>query len=106
MFVLGIDPGLTRCGYGLVEGSFLGVESFRAVRAGTIETDHEQPVELRLGQMLIELRTLMEETTPDAVVVERVFYQRNAHCPHFILGSFWYCLYFYWRYGPSDRRGS
>ena len=78
MFVLGIDPGLTRCGYGLVEGSFQGVESFRALRAGTIETDHESAVELRLGQMLVELRTLLEETTPDAVVVERVFYQRNA----------------------------
>jgi crossover junction endodeoxyribonuclease RuvC len=63
MFVLGIDPGLTRCGYGLVEGSFRGVESFRAVRAGTIETKHE---------------TALEETRPDAVVVERVFYQRNA----------------------------
>ena len=78
MFVLGIDPGLTRCGYGLVEGSFLGVESFRAVRAGTIETDHQTPVELRLGQVLVEIRALLEETRPDAVVVERVFYQRNA----------------------------
>ena len=78
MFVLGIDPGLTRCGYGLVEGSLQGVESFRAVRAGTIETDHEMAVEMRLGQILVELRALLEETTPDAVVVERVFYQRNA----------------------------
>jgi crossover junction endodeoxyribonuclease RuvC len=78
MFVLGIDPGLTRCGYGLVEGSFQGVESFRAIRAGTIETDHDTAVELRLGQMLVEIRSLLEETRPDAVVVERVFYQRNA----------------------------
>ncbi len=78
MFVLGIDPGLTRCGFGLVEGSFQGVESFRAVRAGTIETSHNDPVELRLGQVLIELRQLLEETKPDAVVVERLFYQRNA----------------------------
>ena len=78
MFVLGIDPGLTRCGYGLVEGSFLGVESFTAVRDGTIETDHKMAVELRLGQMLNEVRALLEETRPDAVVVERLFYQRNA----------------------------
>src|SRR3984957_3060855 len=78
MFVLGIDPGLTRCGYGLVEGSLLGGGAFPAVRAGTIETDHDLAVELRLGQILVELRTLLEETTPDAVVVERVFYQRNA----------------------------
>jgi crossover junction endodeoxyribonuclease RuvC len=78
MFVLGIDPGLTRCGFGLVEGSFGGVESFRAVRAGVVETDPKIPVEERLGQLLKELRLLMEETKPDAVVVERVFYQRNA----------------------------
>jgi crossover junction endodeoxyribonuclease RuvC len=78
MFVLGIDPGLTRCGYGLVEGSFAGVESFRALRAGVVETDPALPVERRLGELLVELRSLLEETTPDAVVVERVFYQRNA----------------------------
>ena len=78
MFVLGIDPGLTRCGFGLVEGSFAGVESFRAVRAGVVETSPETPVEQRLGQLLVELRSLLEETKPDAVVVERVFYQRNA----------------------------
>jgi crossover junction endodeoxyribonuclease RuvC len=78
MFVLGIDPGLTRCGFGLVEGSFEGLESFRAVRAGVVETDTEIAVEKRLSQLLIELRSLLEETRPDAVVVERVFFQRNA----------------------------
>jgi crossover junction endodeoxyribonuclease RuvC len=78
MFVLGIDPGLTRCGYGLVEGTLQGTESFRAVRAGTIETDHRTAVESRLGQLLVEIRSLLEETRPDAVVVERIFFQRNA----------------------------
>jgi len=78
MFVLGIDPGLTRCGYGLVEGSFDGLESFRAIKAGVVETDPATPVEKRLSQLLVELRNLMDETKPDAVVVERVFYQRNA----------------------------
>ena len=78
MFVLGIDPGLTRCGYGLVEGSFDGLESFRAIKAGVVETDPATPVEKRLSQLLVELRDLMNETKPDAVVVERVFYQRNA----------------------------
>ena len=78
MFVLGIDPGLTRCGFGLVEGSFEGAESFRALRAGVVETDPKAPVETRLGQLLVELRELIAETKPDAVVVERVFYQRNA----------------------------
>ena len=78
MFVLGIDPGLTRCGFGLVEGSFEGVESFRAVRAGTIETSPDEPVERRLRQLHVELDELLRDTRPAAVVVERVFYQRNA----------------------------
>lgn len=78
MFVLGIDPGLTRCGFGLVEGSFEGSESFRALRAGVVETDPAMPVERRLGQLFNELNSLLDETTPEAVVVERVFYQRNA----------------------------
>jgi crossover junction endodeoxyribonuclease RuvC len=78
MFVLGIDPGLTRCGFGLVEGSFDGVESFRAVRAGTIETDAGLPVEIRLRELHVELASLLADTAPDAVVVERLFFQRNA----------------------------
>ena len=55
-----------------------GAESFRAARAGVVETDPLWSVELRLGRLLVELRDLLEETRPDAVVVERVFYQRNA----------------------------
>ena len=78
MFVLGIDPGLTRCGFGLVEGSFEGLESFRAVRAGTVETDPKAPVEHRLRQLHVELDSILREMKPDAVVVERIFYQRNV----------------------------
>jgi crossover junction endodeoxyribonuclease RuvC len=78
MFVLGIDPGLTRCGFGLVEGSFVGAESFRAVRAGVLETDVHAAVEERLAQIHVDLGELMSEFNPDAVIVERVFFQRNA----------------------------
>ena len=75
---MGIDPGLTRCGFGLVEGSFDGVESFRAVRAGIIASDPAMPVEHRLGNLVVEFSSLLKEMTPDAVVVEKVFFQRNA----------------------------
>ena len=78
MFVLGIDPGLTRCGFGLVEGSFDGVESFRAVRAGVIASDPSLDVEKRLGNLVNEFSSLLDEMQPDAVVVEKVFFQRNA----------------------------
>lgn len=78
MFVLGIDPGLTRCGFGLVEGSLNGLESFRAVHAGVLETDASLEVELRLAQIHVDLGALLEEFQPDTVVVERVFFQRNV----------------------------
>jgi len=78
MFVLGIDPGLTRCGFGLVEGEMNGPEGFRAVRAGVLESAHTDAVELRLGHLTRDLRELYDELRPDVVVVERVFFQKNA----------------------------
>jgi crossover junction endodeoxyribonuclease RuvC len=78
MFVLGIDPGLTRCGFGLVEGTMDGAESFQAVRAGVLTSDPDLPVEERLGLICNELTSLYGELRPDAVVVEKVFFQKNA----------------------------
>ena len=76
MFVLGIDPGLSRCGYGLVargEGS-----SLRARAAGVLETDHNSELAQRLLVLHSELQSLLDDLQPDAVVVERVFFQVNA----------------------------
>ena len=78
MFVLGIDPGLTRCGFGLVEGDLTGTESFRAASAGVLTTDPAAPVEARLAQIYRDLGDLYDQYRPDAVVVERVFFMRNA----------------------------
>ncbi len=75
MFVLGIDPGLSRCGYGLVERR--GRELV-AVSGGVITTRRELAVPVRLHQLQAELVSLVAETVPDAVVVERVFFQVNA----------------------------
>ncbi len=75
MFVLGIDPGLTRCGYGAVvrEGHVL-----RAVSAGVLTTAPTDPLPERLAQLQAGLRTLVAELGPAAVAVERVFFQVNA----------------------------
>ena len=77
MFVLGVDPGLSRCGYGLVargEGS----SALRAHAAGVVETDPSAPLAERLLILHTELRALVRELRPAAVVVERVFFQVNA----------------------------
>lgn len=78
MFVLGIDPGLTRCGFGAVLGSLTERESFVAKAAGVLSTGPDEPVELRLAQLSGDLTALYDDLAPDVVVVERVFYQRNA----------------------------
>ncbi len=77
MFVLGIDPGLSRCGYGLVERRQNGGR-LRAKAAGTLETDPGQPLHGRLLALHMELTSLLSEFRPDVVVVERVFFQLNV----------------------------
>jgi crossover junction endodeoxyribonuclease RuvC len=77
MFVTGIDPGLSRCGYGTVTPGG-GPHGLTAVAAGVIETDPGAPVAERLRILLGELRSLFAERPPDVVVVERVFFQVNA----------------------------
>ncbi len=78
MFVLGIDPGLTRCGYGVVTRSDTGKTAVRAVAAGVLETDSELGVDLRLAQLIVDLESLLDEFRPDCVAVERIFFQANA----------------------------
>jgi crossover junction endodeoxyribonuclease RuvC len=75
MFVLGIDPGLSRCGYGIVtrRGS-----KMVAVAGGVISTAPTVPLHQRLRVLSDELRSLVAEYKPTAVVVERVFFQVNA----------------------------
>lgn len=76
MFVLGIDPGLTRCGYGLLARDTAG--RFSASAAGTIETDRAATVDRRLCELAQALRELLVQYNPAVVVVERVFFQTNA----------------------------
>lgn len=78
MFVVGVDPGLSRCGYGVVTRASEGRGPLRAVAAGVIETDPAQEVAHRLLTLWGELRALLGEYTPETVVVERVFFQVNA----------------------------
>ena len=77
MFVLGIDPGLSRCGYGLV-GRGESDSALTARAAGVIETDPGAELPERLLILHTELRALVAEFSPDAVAVERVFFQVNV----------------------------
>lgn len=71
MRVLGVDPGLTRCGVGVVEGG-MG-EPVRMVAVGVIRTPHTDDTAERLLSLQTELDEWFRRYEPDAVAVERVF---------------------------------
>ena len=75
MFVLGVDPGLSRCGYGVVERRG---RRPRAVAAGVLRTDPDLDVPHRLAALQADLRELLAEHRPAVVAVERVLFQVNA----------------------------
>ena len=75
MFVLGIDPGVSRCGYGCVRRVAGRLEP---VAGGVVTTPVGDPLPRRLAMLAEELERLLAELRPDAVAVERVFFQVNA----------------------------
>jgi crossover junction endodeoxyribonuclease RuvC len=76
MRVLGIDPGLTRCGLGVVEGS-VG-RPLSMVDVGVVRTAPELPVAERLRQVDAGIEAWLDRHCPDLVAVERVFSQHNV----------------------------
>ena len=76
MRVLGIDPGLTRCGLGVVDGST--GRPLSMVDVGVVRTLTALPVAERLCQIEAEIERWLDLHRPDAVAVERVFSQHNV----------------------------
>lgn len=75
MRVLGVDPGLTRCGLGVVDGSPGRVA---LVAVGVARTPADADLGARLVALEVEIETWLETHRPDAVAVERVFAQHNV----------------------------
>jgi crossover junction endodeoxyribonuclease RuvC len=76
MRVLGVDPGLTRCGLGVVDGSVGRPLHLREV--GVVRTPPDMPTALRLCEIERQLDAWLDAHAPDAVAVERVFSQHNV----------------------------
>jgi len=76
VFVLGIDPGLSRCGYCVLEQT-LGAKP-RAVALGVLTTPPGDALHLRLAELQGELRALFDQYRPEAMAVERVLFQVNV----------------------------
>jgi crossover junction endodeoxyribonuclease RuvC len=73
MFVLGIDPGLSITGYGLVEGS----HPPRGHRAGVIRTGTDLAITDRLAELHRGLSEVIADAEPDVIALETVFTNRN-----------------------------
>lgn len=74
--VLGVDPGLTRCGLGVIEGA--AGSKLSMIDVGVITTPSTAPLELRLLQLEEELTQWVQKHQPDRIAVERVFSQHNV----------------------------
>src|ERR1700690_2872792 len=74
--VLGVDPGLTRCGVGVVDGA--PGRALSLVRVGVIRTSPADDIAARLLAIETELESWLDACQPDAVAVERVFSQQNV----------------------------
>lgn len=76
MRVLGVDPGLTRCGYGVVDGA--AGRRLAVVDYGVIRTPADADIGDRLAAVADRLETEIGTHRPDVVAVERVFSQHNV----------------------------
>jgi crossover junction endodeoxyribonuclease RuvC len=74
--VLGVDPGLTRCGLGVVEGA-VG-RPLQLVAVGVARSSPAADIGTRLVDIEREIEAWLDEHQPDAVAVERVFSQHNV----------------------------
>lgn len=76
MRVLGIDPGLTRCGVGIIATS--GNRSVDLLHVDVLRTPAEMPLEQRLASIHFQLSELIINFKPEAIAIERVFAQANV----------------------------
>jgi crossover junction endodeoxyribonuclease RuvC len=76
MRVLGIDPGLTRCGIGIVSGAPGSTLSLDGV--GVIMTPTDADLDDRLLSLHSEITQWVQKYSPDVIAVERVFSQHNV----------------------------
>lgn len=76
MRVMGVDPGLTRCGVAIIDGA--PGRTLSAMHIGVLVTAPATPIELRLAAIERGINDLVDQYGPDIIAIERVFSQRNV----------------------------
>lgn len=74
MIILGIDPGIERVGFAILESN---ARNFHLREAGRITTSRTDPHEVRLRAIHTELTKLIARHTPAVLAVEKIFFFRN-----------------------------
>lgn len=75
MRIMGIDPGIGRVGWGVIEE---GSGKMKAIKFGCFETKSRDKIENRLQQINQFLVNIIDELRPEAVSVEKLFYAANV----------------------------
>lgn len=76
MRILGIDPGIGICGFGLIETS--GRSGARALDFGAVTTVVDAPLPARLLELYDSLCEVFDECKPDVIAVEKLFFSKNV----------------------------
>lgn len=75
MRILGIDPGIGICGFGLIETT--SRDGARALDYGAVTTKVDAPMSERLLELYDSLKQVFEETKPEVVAIEKLFFSKN-----------------------------
>ena len=75
MKILGIDPGIGICGFGLIETTSRA--NAKALDYGVVTTKVRAPLPSRLKELYESLQEVFEQTKPDVVSVEKLFFSKN-----------------------------
>ena len=75
MRVLAIDPGLTRCGIGVIDAS--GSSAMTLISVGVLKSSSDDAIERRLLEIDSQIRQWIMAYSPDVIAIERVFSQQN-----------------------------
>lgn len=77
MRIIGIDPGTGILGFGVVDFR-RGSNKFKMVTAGVITTPAHTPTDERLEEIFNSLTEIINETKPDVMSIEKLFFARNV----------------------------
>lgn len=78
MRILGIDPGIGRTGWGIIEDQKYKGNEFKVLDYGCFETLSKEKIPERLVKIRKKIIELIKESKPDAVVIEELFFNTNA----------------------------